>query len=182
LAPGQSAADRPDIVLRVFRARVLALRPHLEAVFCPGGVSYSLTAWEFQHRGLPHAHIVLRREGPPLAVEEVDEYVSAEMPGAQDPLRDLVQANMVHRHTSRCSRRGDDCSYGYPFGRNDHTRIEDTSSGPRLLYRRRRPSEDGNVVSYNPTVLRLWGGHVNTVAILDMRVFEYLLGYVLKGA
>lgn len=51
LAPGQSAADRPDIVLRVFRARVLALRPHLEAVFCPGGVSYSLTAWEFQHRG-----------------------------------------------------------------------------------------------------------------------------------
>ncbi|CAN0162801.1 unnamed protein product, partial [Ectocarpus fasciculatus] len=34
---------------------------------------------------------------------------------------------------------------------------------------------------YNPTILRLWGGHVTAVAILDMRVFEYLLGYVLKG-
>lgn len=51
LLPGQSAADRPDITLRVFRSRMLALRPHLEDIFCPNGVRYSLQVYEFQHRG-----------------------------------------------------------------------------------------------------------------------------------
>ena len=53
LLPGQSACDRPDITLRVFRARMLALRPHLEEIFCPDGVRYSLQVYEFQHRGDP---------------------------------------------------------------------------------------------------------------------------------
>ncbi|CAN0091377.1 unnamed protein product, partial [Laminaria digitata] len=53
LLPGQCASDRPDITLRVFRARMLALRPHLEEVFCPAGVRYSLHVYEFQHRGEP---------------------------------------------------------------------------------------------------------------------------------
>lgn len=51
LLPGQSASDRPDVVLRVFRARVLQVRRHLTRIFCAYGERYSLVVYEFQHRG-----------------------------------------------------------------------------------------------------------------------------------
>ena len=88
---------------------------------------------------------------------------------------------MTYRHTARCSRRGEACSYDYPFDYNARTHIVETNAGPRLVYRRRNAEADANVVSYNARVLSLWDGHANVVAILDMRVFEYLLAYVLKG-
>ena len=58
LLPGQQAADIPDVVARVFRARlanaISQIKTHL------GKVAYLVKVIEFQKRGLPHVHIVLR--------------------------------------------------------------------------------------------------------------------------
>ncbi len=107
--------------------------------------------------------------------------MTAEMPGARDPLRATVERFMVHNHAPRCAREGGGCRYDFPFGANLHTRVEETGGGPRLLFRRRNPTTDSNVVSYNRELLSLWQGHLNVVPVMDHRVFEYLLKYMMKG-
>lgn len=58
LRPGQTASDIPVIVCRVFKAKmgiaVQAIRKHF------GSVVYIVRVVEFQKRGLPHAHIVVK--------------------------------------------------------------------------------------------------------------------------
>jgi hypothetical protein len=58
LGPGQSASDIPFIVCRVFRAKVKLALKFIRARF--GKVLYMVQVTEFQKRGLPHAHIVLK--------------------------------------------------------------------------------------------------------------------------
>lgn len=58
LQPGQTAADVPIIVARVFRARLNHLLDLLRTKF--GDVVYSIRVIEFQKRGFPHAHIIIK--------------------------------------------------------------------------------------------------------------------------
>lgn len=57
LLPHQSATDRPDIVSRVFHAKLASLRNDLEKEATFGRVISRVHTIEFQKRGLPHAHI-----------------------------------------------------------------------------------------------------------------------------
>lgn len=58
LAQGQTASDIPVIVCRVFKARlemaIKAMQKHL------GKIIYLIRVVEFQKRGLPHAHLVIK--------------------------------------------------------------------------------------------------------------------------
>ena len=58
LLPGQAALDNPTLISRVFHVRLLHLmqfmRTHFERIV------YSVRVTEFQKRGLPHAHILLK--------------------------------------------------------------------------------------------------------------------------
>ena len=58
LAPGQNAADIPVIVARVFKIRLQHFMQHLQKKF--GHLIYMIKVIEFQLRGLPHAHLILR--------------------------------------------------------------------------------------------------------------------------
>ena len=114
LRPGQSALDRPDVVARVFKQKLLdvlrkintgrwhtrwiprtdadgvAMTCHetgetqLESV----SVVWRVHVIEYQMRGYPHAHIVYRAEGrrgrQPALAEEIDRVVSARFP-TKDP-------------------------------------------------------------------------------------------------
>lgn len=51
LLPGQTASDRPDVVLRVFRGKLVQIRQYLREIFSPSGERYSLRVIDFQHRG-----------------------------------------------------------------------------------------------------------------------------------
>ena len=81
LFPGQSAFDRPDIVAEVFHARVEALVHNLRNGKYFGGrkTVYDLRVIEYQHRGLPHVHLVCKlqdmpeREDIPGIIEFIDE-------------------------------------------------------------------------------------------------------------
>ena len=58
LLAGQSAADNPVIVCRVFHKKVQKLVEYLRANF--GTILYMVRVIEFQKRGLPHMHMIIK--------------------------------------------------------------------------------------------------------------------------
>ncbi|XP_057297109.1 uncharacterized protein LOC130626007 [Hydractinia symbiolongicarpus] len=58
LLPGQSASDRPDLVARVFKSKILALKKDLKDSVL-GVLCAHVDVIEFQKRGLPHVHMLL---------------------------------------------------------------------------------------------------------------------------
>ena len=82
----QNYADRPDIVVRVFKQYLTyscqLLRKHF------GKIIYYMHAVEFQKRGLPHIHflIFLHSDNKIKEPDDVDHLVSAEFPNQEtDP-------------------------------------------------------------------------------------------------
>ena len=100
LKPGEKAADRPDLVARVFRAKLRELISDLTLKGVLGKAIAYTHVVEFQKRGLPHAHIlvILRAADKPRTPADVDRLVCAEVPDkAVNPrLYHLVETFMVH--------------------------------------------------------------------------------------
>jgi hypothetical protein len=113
LGPGLTAADRPDLVTRVFHLKIKALLDELKGVSKNGhsrasrpgifgkylGHVYTI---EYQKRGLPHCHLLLflDRDDQFMSPERIDEIVCAELP---DPaidedgsLREIITGCMLH--------------------------------------------------------------------------------------
>ena len=77
LSPGEGAHLRPDIVARVFHAKLKALIDDIVKLKIFGKVAAVIYTIEFQKRGLPHAHILvsLTREDKIVDVINVDNIV-----------------------------------------------------------------------------------------------------------
>src|ERR1700678_243325 len=80
LLPGQTASDRPDLVDRVFHAKVQAL---IDDIHCNGYLGRTVArVWtiEFQKRGLPHIHMIifLHHEDKLHTPEDIDSLLCAE--------------------------------------------------------------------------------------------------------
>jgi hypothetical protein len=71
LLPGQTAADRPDIVARVFYLKLKCFLDDLRARKFFGNVVGHMWTMEYQKRGLPHAHICIILEVKLNTVEQV---------------------------------------------------------------------------------------------------------------
>ena len=100
LRPGESAANRPDLVARVFQSKLKMLLSDLtKGTYLGRAVAHTWVV-EFQKRGLPHAHILLivADEFKPTTASDADRVVSAEIPNPdlQPELFDLVNTHMVH--------------------------------------------------------------------------------------
>ena len=114
LAYGQTAQDRPDLIARVFKAKLDELIKDLTERGIFGRCVAFAYAIEFQSRGLPHAHIVitLAEHARPALDADVDGLVSTEIPQLpaeddmsprakrQRKLRELVLQHMVHNDCS----------------------------------------------------------------------------------
>jgi hypothetical protein len=129
LEPGQNAQDRPDVVVRVFRRRLAAFLKQHEAIFGPD--RYTIQVIEFQKRGLPHAHLAIALKHVPQSVDDLDKFLSAEVPDEPGHLRDAVLQNMVHSHRPgqyhRCgwTLDGGKCQYGFPKPLLEVSKISD---------------------------------------------------------
>ncbi|CAH1413426.1 unnamed protein product [Lactuca virosa] len=92
LLPGQSAQDRPDLVARVFHAKLEDLKVQLFQRHIIGVVGSYVYVIEFQKRGLLHAHFLLimtpgyKMNNP----GDYDKLVCAEIP---DPIRWVAPYN-----------------------------------------------------------------------------------------
>lgn len=94
--PDYNPSDDPVMVSRVFHAKLSKILEFIRRYPKFQGLIYEMYVVEFQKRGLPHAHIVIKTNWEPQTPEEVDEVLSAEMPREAGRLRDLVMQYMMH--------------------------------------------------------------------------------------
>ena len=99
---GQTAFDRPDVTTQVFRARLAAFKQNLRAgkyfrddtqLWSTHEIEYEMMCIEYQHRGLPHAHLVVRLSNMPLEEDKEG------------------QLRWIKKHIHSCAPRLDDCEY-----------------------------------------------------------------------
>ncbi|PWZ29467.1 ATP-dependent DNA helicase PIF1 [Zea mays] len=87
LLPGQTPQDRPDLVVRVFHAKLQELKHRLTKHDILGKVWAYVYVVEFQKRGLPHAHflLIMQRKYKLTCPEQYDLLISAEIPDKKYP-------------------------------------------------------------------------------------------------
>lgn len=188
LRPGQDFTDMPIAVVRVFRLKLTALESTLKSMFPNAGrLLYIVHSVEFQKRGLPHAHILLKFEHDCIHPDDVDAVVSAEMPLDADDAQ-LVHTFMIHNHplpakepSKYCERVDADgrkyCRFGYPQNLQPSTTID---AEGRVHYRRRK-SGDEMVVPHCLPLLRKFQCHLNFEVANTSHLFQYLFKYIHKG-
>ena len=190
LLPGQTAADRPDITVRVFHARLERMMAFLRTRFC-GTCRYTLRVVEYQLRGLPHAHIVLASEAAPQTPDEVDLLISCELPAEDGPLREAVLAHMIHRcnHSCHPDDPQQECVRGCPWpfqeqtsydarGYPHHRRRPCNNTCPncrsnRAVYGRLFVCCNRLIAEYSPEILLMWDGHANVRFAGSVNLFEH---------
>jgi len=197
LEPGQTPQDRPDLVVRVFKAKLEDLKHQLFHKHILGVVAAQVHVIEFQKRGLPHAHFLLIMQSPYklTSPEQYDAVISAELPNKDKypQLREMVAKHMMHgpcgslNRRSPCMRDGQ-CKCHYPR-QFQTTTLQGKDSYP--IYRRR---EDGEtelvrghdmdnrwVVPYCPKLLRRYDCHLNVEVCSSIQAVKYLYKYIYKG-
>ncbi|XP_021729724.1 uncharacterized protein LOC110696679 [Chenopodium quinoa] len=200
LQPGEKAQDRPDIITRIFRAKLLALKKKIMKDKVFGEVAAVIYVVEFQKRGLPHAHflIILKCNFKIRGPTEYDKFVSAEIPSFDNPhLRKVVLAHMMHgpcgKMNPKCpcmkmNGRKLVCKNGYP---KDYMLESANNKDGYPIYRRRQTGEKVKirqdeldnqwVVPYNPYLLLMFDCHMNVEVCSTIKAVKYLYKYVYKG-
>ncbi|ONM00916.1 hypothetical protein ZEAMMB73_Zm00001d030376 [Zea mays] len=197
LLPGQTPQDRPDLVVRVFHAKLQELKHRLTKHDILGKVRAYVYVVEFQKRRLPHAHflLIMQRKYKLTCPEQYDLLISVEIPSNKYPeLRKMVIKHMMHgpcgslNPNCPCTKGRKSCKNYYPWPFSDTT-LQGKDSCP--VYRRRdddrkekvRGCELDNrwVVPYNPYLLRLFNCHINVEACGSIKAVKYLFKYIYKG-
>ena len=143
LRPGQSFADIPVTVVRVFKRKLTLLQHAIRTMFTNAGRQvYMIHCVEFQKRGLPHAHILVKFANDCTMPDDIDLVVSAEIPACREDAA-LVRKFMLHHHpreedalSKYCQREKDGrrfCRFGYPHSLQCTTTIDNEG---RIHYRR----------------------------------------------
>ncbi|SGZ34806.1 BQ5605_C075g12921 [Microbotryum silenes-dioicae] len=204
LGPNDKACNRPDLIARVFEAKLNRLCDDVfgnkQRAGCFGVVLTHTHVIEYQKRGLPHAHILitLAPDDHPLSTEAIDKMISAEIP---DPsrypdLHETVTKHMLHgkcggNSTQPCMEKdkygNPRCKRHFPREQNPHTRMH--PEGYPLYRRRFRHAvvkggviyNDGDCVPYSPYLCAKYNAHINVEAVTTISAIKYLFKYVYKG-
>ena len=197
LLPGQSSADRPNLVNRVFHLKVQEL---MNDIYKQGVLRRAVAhVWttEFQKHGLPHVHLIifLYSDSKLSTPEEIDSLLSAEFPDEdeQPELFELVKQFMVHtlcdapNSNALCLHNGK-CSKNFPKPFRDHTTVnEDSYANLRRRdtgkkYQVRGQEVDNRwIVPFPPYWLWKFRCHINMECLFSVRCFKYICKYVYKG-
>jgi hypothetical protein len=79
--PGQTPQDRPDLVARVYRAKLRSMNDLVIKKKYFGEVAAYVHVTEFQKRGLPHEHmlLIMRSDSKLTSPDDYDKVISAEL-------------------------------------------------------------------------------------------------------
>ena len=198
---GQTAADRPDLIVRVFDLKLKEFIKDITKRDLLGRITAMTYVIEFQKRGLPHAHFLfwLHNDDKLRTPEDVDLKISAEIPDpvSQPELYEIVKSTMIHGpcgivdgksyDKSPCQSSGT-CSKKYPKTFVHTTNI---SVDGYPLYRRRNDGRSVRirdcrldnrwVVPYSPVLSLRYGSHINVEACASIKCVKYLAKYMTKG-
>ncbi|AQK61278.1 hypothetical protein ZEAMMB73_Zm00001d054100 [Zea mays] len=148
LLPMQSPQDRPDLVVRIFRAKLEELKKRLTKHDILGKIRAYVYVVEFQKRGLPHVHflLIMQRKYKLTCPDQYDLLISAEMPDKKKypELYKMVIKHMMHgpcgllNPKCPCTKGRASCKNHYPRAFSNAT-SQGKDSYP--IYRRR---DDGH--------------------------------------
>lgn len=207
LLPGQTAFDRPDICTQVFKHRLDAFLGNLRAGKYFDGedsfkdctvrrkIIYEIRVIEYQHRGLPHAHIIIKLSNTPdpsfpdACSEWVDEYLTCMMPAIREDSseEDKVYAAIVSKHlihncsdgVNGCKDANGHCKKGFMNTILCETTTFDGKG--HAIYKRLR-EEDLRVVPHNRKAALDWDGHIYFDWCMNSYTVFYLYKYLFKGS
>ncbi|XP_008190127.1 uncharacterized protein LOC103311980 [Acyrthosiphon pisum] len=193
-----TASDRPDLVSRVFNAKLKQLMRDITVNNIFGNVDAYVYTVEFQKRGLPHAHIlIILSEGSKLlTADDVDNVVYAFLPDpvTEPRLFDCVTRHMIHGPCGTLNPNSpcmvdNSCSKKFPKEYSEETvYIADggypkycrPNNGPVARVRNQEVSNEF-VVPYNPYLLAKYDAHINVEVCSTVKSVQYLYKYVYKG-
>eukprot|EP00889_Picochlorum_renovo_P007403 jgi/Picre1/34433/NNA_001901.t1 len=198
---GQAAQDRPDIVSRVFHAKLRQLKDDLikGKVF---GEAKALTYRVEYQRGLPHVHMLLWLEDQAITTtgEGIEKVSRAWIPDEKvDPHGyHMVASHMMHGPCDgRCLRDGR-CCRDFPMEFRDEMTVPNGSArGGYPIYRRpnntrvvEKKLENGDtveldnryVVPYKMYLLKRYNCHLNVMVCSGIEGIKYMFKYVYKEA
>ncbi|XP_021775583.1 uncharacterized protein LOC110739432 [Chenopodium quinoa] len=200
LAAGELAQNQPDLVARIFRAKLLALKKEIMEKKVLGEVAAMIYVVEFQKRGLPHAHflIILKPQYKLKCPADYDRFVCAEIPSANDTmLRKIILGHMMHgpcgelNQECPCMRTNGlkkTCKNKYP---KQYAAETTNNKDGYLIYRRRNTGEKVKirgaqldnqwVIPYIPYLSMLFDCHLNVEVCCTIKAVKYLYKYVYKG-
>ena len=201
---GQNSDDLTALINRVFKIKLNKVIRAIQKDKIFGVPVYHVFVIEFQKRGLPHAHLIVKVQRAP----NPDDVVRTDIPDktTHPELYELVTKHMIHgpcgpifsdmwkksdTGVPPCWENGA-CKHHYP---KKHTEETHTDEWGHIQYRRRGGGntapitrngvtaniDNSFVVPYNPLLLKLWGGHVNFEIASQERCIKYLFKYVYKG-
>lgn len=191
--------NRPDLVVRIFRAKLEELKHDLyKNIYIFGCVVTRVYIIEFQKRGLPHAHLllILNSTHKISSVNQVDRIVSREIPcknispylhtiivkhNMHGPCENLNPKN-VSMLTNNC------CKNKYPknycnittFGDNSYS-LYKCSNNDISIKVRGQVLDNRWVISYNPYLSVKFDCHINVEVCSFIKTVKYLFKYVYKG-
>ena len=196
LLPGQSSSDRPDLVTRVFKLKLDALKKDLKDGVLGFNCAY-VDVIEFQKRGLPHAHMLLHlaNDYKLRHSDDIDSLICAQIPDQeQEPeLYGIIKGCMIHgpcgnlNNNCPCMQDGK-CSKNFPKAFNNGTVVNvdgyPSYSRPdngRTVRVRNIDLDNRWVVPYNPFLCKKYAAHINLEACVSIKSVKYLYKYIYKG-
>lgn len=197
LLPGQTAYDRPDLVVRVFQLKKKAILNYIYKHSVYGSAVAYVYTIEFQKRGLPHMHclIFLKEPHKLQTCEAIDSCIHAYWPDPEtEPLLfETVKKYMVHgpcgaaNPNAPCMVNGK-CSKNFPKDFQLFTTMD--GNGYPLYFR----PDDGRVhmvhgvpidnrwiVPHSPFFCALFDCHINVECAASLASFKYVFKYIQKG-
>jgi hypothetical protein len=197
LLPGQTPQDRPELVTRVYMAKLRDMKDLLIKKAYFGQVAGYVHVTEFQKRGLPHEHILLimNLDNKLTSPDAYDKVICAEIPEKDKyhVLHNLVIKHMLHGPCGVLNKKcpcmvNEECRFRYP---RQFCAATQQGKDSYPLYRRR---DDGRcvkvrgcvldnrwVVPYNPGLLMRYNCHINVEACSSIKAIKYMCKYVYKG-
>lgn len=193
-----AAHDRPDLVAKVFHAKLKQLMRDITVNNVFGNVDAYVYTVEFQKRGLPHAHIliILSEDSKLLTAEDVDNVVCAFLPDPANDRRlfECVTRHMIHGPCGTLNLNSpcmvdNRCSKNFPKEYSDETvyisdggypKYRRPNNGPVARVRTQEVSNEF-VVPYNPYLLAKYDAHINVEVCSTVKSVQYLYKYIFKG-
>ncbi|XP_022843113.1 uncharacterized protein LOC111366630 [Olea europaea var. sylvestris] len=189
--------NRPDLIVRVFRAKLEELKNDLYKRNIFGSIIAHIYVIEFQKRGLPHAHLLLifNCAHKISSTKQVDKIVSCEISdkNIRPYLLSIIVKHNMHgpygnlNPKNTCMEKNSCCKNKYPkdycnstiFGDNLYSLYRRRNNGIYVKVRGKMLDNQW-VVPYNPYLSTKFDCHINVEVCSSIKTVKYLYKYVYK--
>nr|XP_027091801.1 uncharacterized protein LOC113712521 [Coffea arabica] len=200
MLPTDESHNRPDLLARVFHAKLDLLKEQLFKKQIFGSVAAYTYVVEFQKRGLPHGHflIILEAASKLYSTESYDKIVSVEIPviTANRHLFSMVRKHMIHgpcgaQNPDNVCMQGNQrkrCRNNYPkpfaqttfHGKNAYPTYRMRNDGQKIMVCGHQ-LDNRWVVPHNGYLLAKFDCHINVEICSTVKAVKYIYKYIYKG-